>query len=225
PYPFPPTPCFASRTRRQKVDDDAPRGRPARAALPARPRRAVRRAASPHVRVVARSAVLLRRCRPRVEPRQLSPGPGAALPRDPGPQLGPRPGHDAAVPPPRVSRGLLARPEGAGAGAERAPRARHPSLLDELPRAHVRLDLHAPHRGPGEHGPGPGRPRPAQPSLYRRRRPPRPGVRRAAVHDPPPLRLPREARPVAPGGRGRPRRGTRPRPVARYAAAQPARDR
>src|SRR5207247_8866584 len=120
---------------------------------------------------------------------------------------------------------VLARPPGLSALAERAARARDPALLDELPRADVRLDLHPPDRGPPEPAPRPLRRRPPAPALQRFRGPARPGLRRAALHDPSPLRLPGEAGPIAAGSRRRPRGEPPSRPLARHPPPHGARDR
>ena len=89
---------------------------------------------------------------------------------------------------------------------ERPPGPRHPPVLDELPREDVRLDLHPPRGGPPEPAArGARAPAPAPP-LQRLRGDAGTGLRRAALHDPAALRLDREARPLAPRGRRRPRR-------------------
>ena len=56
------------------------------------------------------------------------------------------------------------------------------------------------------------------PALQRLRGAPGPGLRRAAVHDPAALRVPREARPLAARGRGRPRGAARAHAAARHPA-------
>src|SRR5262249_35177222 len=108
---------------------------------------------------------------------------------------------------------------------EPSPRARRRPLLDQLPPPHLRLDVHPAQRRSPEPPPPGGRPRrpPAAPPLHPARGDDRPGLRRAAVHDPAALRLPGEARPPAPGGRGRSGGGPGRRLPAGHPAAHPPR--
>ena len=100
-------------------------------------------------------------------------------------------------------------------------------VLDELPDPHLRVDVHPADRGPREPAPDGRRPdvAPARAALQRLRRADRPGLRRAAVHDPAALRLAREARPLAARGVGRPRRARARDVPARDGPADDARHR
>ena len=154
--------------------------------------------------------------------RELRARARAPVPRHPLAQPRARGLHDARLPRARLPVRLVARAPRPGPLAQRPPRARRAAVLDELPRADVRVDRAAALGGARE--PRARRPRAAArgAALQRLRRAGGTGLRRAAVHDRPALRLAREARQRARRGRRRLRRLSRARVLERRRAADAA---